>query len=111
MESNNKLTNTKYTNNHKLIELSSMQDTSVDLELRLFELFGQEYFNKIDYDSLVEDNIEYIAHILGTIIHLIFIGECECFKGNNDNICVIKKDKNKKLKVKFRNGMNTSYSK
>jgi hypothetical protein len=46
-----------------------MQDSSVDLEQRLIELFGAEFMNKVDYESLVEENIEYIAHILGIPFH------------------------------------------
>lgn len=55
---------------------------------------------KIDYESLVEENIEYIAHILG---------ECECFKLKKEGICAIKKDPNQKLKVKYLRGFGTNY--
>lgn len=71
------------------------------MEVRLSELFGPDFINKVDYEKLVEENIEYIAHILG---------ECECFKLKNEGICVIRKDANKKLKVKYKNGFETVYS-
>lgn len=82
-----KMNSSRYSNFSKKdkFELVSMQDSTIELEQRLVELFGAEFMSKIDYESLVEENIEYIAHILG---------ECECYKLKKEGICAIKKDPN-----------------